>query len=89
MRRTLVFLHTHRVLIVQCAFIAGIALATAWVWLHATGQHALTPGAVVACTVISVVLALAVDAAVRQVRRGRPRRAHARTTPTRKDTPAA
>jgi cytochrome bd-type quinol oxidase subunit 1 len=88
MRRTLVFLHAHRILAAQCVLIAVIALATAWTWLHATGQPALTRASVVACTAISVALALVVDAAARRVVRGRPRRAHARTntiTP-RKDT---
>ncbi len=82
MRRTLVFLHAHRILIGQCVLIAVIALATAWGWLHATCQHALSPGAVVACTAISVVIALAVESAARRIHRGRPRRAHARTTPS-------
>lgn len=66
----------------QCALVAGIAAGTAWAWLYATGQHTLTAGAVIACTLISVAVALALEAAVRWVRRGRPRRAHARPTPT-------
>jgi hypothetical protein len=76
-------------LLAGCILVAAIAAATAGIWLYVRGARSLSPAAIVACTVISVVLALAVEAAVRHVRRGRPRRAHARTTPTRKDTPAA
>jgi len=64
----------------ECRLIAAIAVVTAWAWMYLTGQYTLTVGAVITCTVISVTVCLAVEAAVRHVRRGRPRRAHARTT---------
>lgn len=66
----------------ECALVAVIAAGTAWAWLYATGQRTFTVGSAVACALISVVVALVVEAAIRRVRRGRPRRAHARTTPT-------
>jgi membrane protein YdbS with pleckstrin-like domain len=67
--------------ITECALVAVIAAGTAWVWLYFTGQHTLTVGAVIACTLVSVVVALVVEAAIRRARRGRPRRAHARAVP--------
>lgn len=70
----------------ECALVAAIAAGTAWAWMYTTGSRTLTAGAVVVCTLASVVLALGVEAALRQVRRGRPRRAHARPTKTRKET---
>ncbi|MEW2402194.1 hypothetical protein [Streptomyces sp. NPDC046862] len=68
-------------LLASIALIAVTALATAWAWLTLTGSRVLTPGAVVACTVLSVALALLVEHAARRMRRGRPRRAHARPNP--------
>lgn len=65
----------------QCALVAGIAAGTAWAWLYATGQHTFTLDAAIVCAFIAVVVALVVEAAIRRVRRGRPRRAHARPTP--------
>lgn len=61
-----------------CALVGAIALGTAYGWLAWAGQDALSVPAIVACTLISVAVALAVEAVARRVRRGRPRRAHAR-----------
>lgn len=68
-------------LLAQAVLVGAIAVGTAWTWLHSTGAHHLSAGAVLACTFISVTVALLVEAGVRRVRRGRPRRAHARTRP--------
>lgn len=65
-------------LFTECVLVGGIACATAWGWLTLTEARALSPGAVIVCTLISVALALIVEAAVHRARRGRPRRAHAR-----------
>jgi hypothetical protein len=73
-------------LLAQCALVGGIALGTAWAWIHLTDSGTLSPGAVIVCTAISVALALAVEAAVEAVRRGRPRRAHARPQPENRET---
>jgi hypothetical protein len=74
-------------LLAQSALVGGIALGTAWAWIRLTDSGTLSPGAVIVCTAISVALALAVEAAIEAVRRGRPRRTHARPRPTtRKDT---
>jgi hypothetical protein len=68
----------------------GTALAAAWTWMHVTGSRTLTVGAVIVCAAISVTTVLVLEAVVRRVRRGRPRRAHARTHPKpRKDTTPA
>jgi predicted Co/Zn/Cd cation transporter (cation efflux family) len=77
----------HRIppLLAGSILVGAIALATAWTWLHLTGARTLSPGAVIACTAVSVAVALALEHAARRVRRGRPRRAHARPTTTRKD----
>ncbi|MFF7795591.1 hypothetical protein [Streptomyces sp. NPDC007991] len=69
-------------ILAQCALVSAIACGTAWAWLHLTGSRTLTPGAILACTAVSVALALAVEAAVQRTRRGRPRRAHARPHPS-------
>jgi len=65
----------------QAVLVGALAVGTAWAWLHLTGATHLTPGAVLACTFLSVAAALLVEAGVRRVRRGRPRRAHARPRP--------
>lgn len=65
----------------ECVLVAVIAAGTAWAWLYTTGQRTLTVAAIVTCTVISVVVALVVEAAIRRLRRGQPRRAHARPVP--------
>ncbi|MFF9287563.1 hypothetical protein [Streptomyces griseosporeus] len=73
-------------LLIQCALVGAVALTTAVAWLRLTGSRALSPAAVIVCTVIAVVVSLAVEHLVRLVRRGRPRRAHARPHPkTRKE----
>lgn len=64
-----------------CALVGAIALAAAYTWLAVTGQRTLSAAAIVACTLISVAIALAVEHAIRRVRRDRPRRAHARPNP--------
>jgi hypothetical protein len=69
-------------LLAQCALVGAIALGTAWAWIYLTNSGTLTPGAVIVCTAISVALALAAEAVIEAVRRGRPRRAHARTQPS-------
>lgn len=74
-------------LLAQSVLVAGIALGTAWTWLTLTRARVLSPGAVIVCTAIAVVVALAVEAAVRRARAGRPRRAHAR--PAQPKEPAA
>jgi hypothetical protein len=72
--------HRNLILLAQCALVGGIASATAWAWIRLTDSGTLAPGAVIVCTAISVALAFAAEAAIGAVRRGRPRRAHARTT---------
>jgi len=67
-------------LLAQCVLVGGIAVGTAWGWLTLTATRRLSPGAVIVCTFIAVLLALAVEAGVERVRRGRRRRAHARPT---------
>jgi hypothetical protein len=71
----------HRIppLLAQSVLVGGIALGTAWAWIRLTDSGTLSPGAVIVCTAIWVALALAAEAAIDAVRRGRPRRAHART----------
>lgn len=64
-----------------CALVGAIALVTAWTWLRLSGQRTLSGAAIVTCMLISVAAALAVEATARRVRRGRPRRAHARPNP--------
>jgi len=72
-------------LLIDCAITGGIAIGAAVTWMTATGQHTLSVAAIVACTLISVVLALAADHIARRIRRSQPRRAHARPdTKTRK-----
>jgi hypothetical protein len=68
--------------VAECIPVAVIAAGTAWAWLYLAGARTLTVGAVIACAAITVAVDLALEAAIRRVRRGRPRRAHARTTPT-------
>lgn len=68
-------------LLVGCALTGVISVATAWAWLALTGSRTLSPGAIVICAVASVTVALVVEHAMRALRRGRPRRAHARPTP--------
>lgn len=70
------------ILLAQCVLVGAIALGTAWAWIRLTDSGTLSPGAVIVCTAISVALALAAESAIGAVRRGQPRRAHARTTPT-------
>ncbi|MFJ4473287.1 hypothetical protein ACIP2X_38135 [Streptomyces sp. NPDC089424] len=79
----------HRIppIVAGCIAVGLIALATAWAWLAVTGSPHLTPPAVVACTVIAVAAHFALEALVRHVRRGRPRRAHARPTKTERTSP--
>lgn len=74
-------------LLAQAVLVGAIAVGTAWTWLHLTSARYLTPGGVIVCTAIAVVVALAVEAAVRRARAGRPRRAHAR--PAQPKEPAA
>ncbi|AKZ60753.1 exported protein of unknown function (plasmid) [Streptomyces ambofaciens ATCC 23877] len=74
-------------LLAQAVLVGGIALGTAFGWLTLTESRALSPGAVIVCTLISVALALVVETAVHRARRGRPRRAHARPHPTERTTP--
>ena len=63
----------------ECTLVAAIAAGTAWAWLYATDQDTFTLGATIGCALISVVVSLVVQAVIGWVRRGRPRRAHART----------
>ncbi|MEV8248133.1 hypothetical protein AB0R01_30820 [Streptomyces rochei] len=74
-------------LLTECILVGGIALGTAYGWLTLTKSRALSPGAVIVCTLISVALALVAEAAVHRARRGRPRRAHARPHHTGRTTP--
>lgn len=71
-------MRVNRLLFAQAVLVAGIAVGTAGAWLHLTSARHLTPGAVIVCAFASVVAALLVEEVVRRVRRGRPRRAHAR-----------
>lgn len=64
-----------------CAYVGVMALATAYTWLRITHRHALTVGSVIACTAVSVTASLLLEQSVKQVRRGRRRRAHVRTDP--------
>lgn len=65
-------------LLVQAVLVGAIAVATSGIWLHLTTTRQLTPGGVLICTILTVMLAPIVEAGVRRVRHGRPRRAHAR-----------
>ncbi|MEV5451632.1 hypothetical protein [Streptomyces sp. NPDC052535] len=65
-------------LLTQCVLVGGIACATAWAWLTYTDAPHLTVGSVIGCAFAAALLALLAEAVVRQARRGRPRRAHAR-----------
>jgi hypothetical protein len=67
--------------IAECALVAAIAAGTAWAWMYFTGSWTLTFGSILACTAITVAATHVVEAAVRRVRRGRRRRAHARPHP--------
>jgi uncharacterized protein YybS (DUF2232 family) len=69
-------------LLASSVLVGAIACGTAWAWLTLTQARILSPGAVIVCTAISVAVALAVEHAARLVRRGRPRRAHARPAPS-------
>ncbi|MFK0288305.1 hypothetical protein ACIQVL_48715 [Streptomyces sp. NPDC090499] len=75
-----------RVVLAQCALVAGIALVTAYVWLRATGTRTFTVAGLFSCVAIFVLTALLIEALVARARRGRLRRAHARprTSKTRK-----
>lgn len=68
-------------ILAQCALVGAIALTAAWTWLRLTGSRTLSPGAILACTVVSVAVALAVEAVALRTHRGRLRRAHARPHP--------
>ncbi|MFE0207051.1 hypothetical protein [Streptomyces sp. NPDC058985] len=74
-------------LLTQCVLIVAIACATAWAWLTFTAAPHLTLGSVIGCAFAAALLTLLVEAAVRQVRRGRPRRAHARPRHTERTRP--
>lgn len=66
-------------LLADCLLVGVIACATAWTWLHLTGARSLTMGAVIACTLVSVAVSLALEEAAKRVRRRRrPHRTHAR-----------
>lgn len=65
-------------LLVQAVLVAAIAVTAGGIWLHLTTAQRLSPGGVLICTILTVTLAPMVEAGVRRVRRGRPRRAHAR-----------
>lgn len=43
-------------LLASCLLVAFIAGVTAWTWLALTRNHVLSPGGVIVCTGISVVL---------------------------------
>lgn len=75
-----------RVLLAQCALVAGVALVVAYLWLRVTGTRTFTVTGLFSCLVISVLTALLVEAVVARAMRGRLRRAHARprTAKTRK-----
>ncbi|CAL9668219.1 hypothetical protein SUDANB145_07272 (plasmid) [Streptomyces sp. enrichment culture] len=68
-------------LLTECLIVAAIACATAWTWLSLTDSHALSPGAVIVCTGISVAIAMGVESVVHRARRGRPRHDHGRRRP--------
>ena len=70
----------HRIppLVALCALVGGIALVTACVWLVLTRSRVLSPAGVVACTAISVAVALAIEHVARLYRRRRTSRTHAR-----------
>jgi hypothetical protein len=74
-------------LLAQSLLVVATSVGTAGAWLTLTNTRALTPGAVIVCTVIAVALALAVEAGVARLRRGRRRRAHARPHHTGRTTP--
>jgi hypothetical protein len=61
-------------LLAQCVLVGAIAVGTGWAWLALTEARRLSPGAVIVCTVIAVALALAVEAGVDRIARGRRRR---------------
>ncbi len=70
-------------LLAGCILVGAIAATVAGIWLYANGARSLSAAAIVACTAISVVIALAVESAARRIHRGRPRRAHARPATSR------
>jgi hypothetical protein len=74
-------------LLAECILTGAIAIATAVVWIYTTGR--LAPGAIVLCAAISVTGSLAVEAAVREIRRRRraPLRRRWNTTRHRKTRP--
>lgn len=78
-----------RALLADCVLVGAIACATAWTWLYLIGAHALTAGSVIVCTIVSAVANLAVESAVKQVRRRRrPYRLHARPAAPKPRRPA-
>lgn len=60
-------------LLTHTVLVGGIAVGTAWAWLTLTTSRALSPGAVIVCTALSVTVALAVEHAqqARRTRRGK------------------
>jgi len=74
-------------LLAGCLLTGAIAVATGTAWIHANGR--LPPGAIVLCAGISVTASLAVEAAVREIRRRRraPLRRRWTTTRHRKTRP--
>jgi cytochrome c biogenesis factor len=68
-------------ILAQAVLVAAIAVASSGIWLYLTSAQDLTPGGILICTILTVAVAPAVEAAVRRVRHGRPRRAHARSHP--------
>jgi len=81
----------HRHTILYAALSACIALTAVGVWILATGRLNLPPGVIPVFSVGAALVATGVERTVvyARARRTPPRRAHARTTPTRKDTTAA
>lgn len=60
-------------LLTQAVLLGGIAIGTAWTWLTLTTSRVLSPGAVIVCTALYVIVALAVEHAqqARRARRGK------------------
>jgi hypothetical protein len=56
-------------LVAGCFLTGAIAVATGAAWIYTTGR--LGPGAIVLCAAISVAASLAVETAVREIRRRR------------------
>lgn len=70
-------------LLAECVLVGAIALTTACTWMLLAGTRTLSVNAVILCTLASVALAFAVEAIVKTIRRGLPRRAHARRSASR------